>query len=73
MYHSNIPGAKVSVAYGDQFAQTETLSRGQTLVLPAALGAYRIEGEGSLLFSYVPDPNDEAWQAWKAANPESAL
>ncbi|GHO84518.1 type I phosphomannose isomerase catalytic subunit [Dictyobacter formicarum] len=66
-------GAKVSVAYGDQFAQTETLSRGQTLVLPAALGAYRIEGEGSLLFSYVPDPNDEAWQAWKAANPESAL
>jgi len=66
-------GAEVSVAYGDQLAQTETLSRGQTLVLPATLGAYRIKGEGSLLFSYVPDANDEVWQAWQTANPESAL
>ncbi|GLV59596.1 mannose-6-phosphate isomerase [Dictyobacter sp. S3.2.2.5] len=66
-------GAEIRVAYGEQFAQTETLSRGQTLVLPADLGAYRIEGEGSLLFSYVPKARDEAWQAWRAANSESAL
>ncbi|GER89380.1 mannose-6-phosphate isomerase [Dictyobacter vulcani] len=66
-------GATARVVYGENMARYETFSRGQTIVLPATLGDYRIEGEGSLLFSYVPASDDSAWQAWKTANPESAL
>jgi len=57
--------AEVRVHYGDNFEQ---LVRGQTMVLPAALGNYCIEGEGKLVLSYVPLPGDEAWQLWKAEN-----
>ncbi|GCE20452.1 type I phosphomannose isomerase catalytic subunit [Dictyobacter kobayashii] len=32
-------GAEISIAYGEQLAHSETLSRGQTLVLPASLGS----------------------------------
>jgi len=35
-------------------AQTEALVRGESLVLPAALGSYRLAGEGALLRCYVP-------------------
>jgi len=61
-------GAEVQVCYGATSGQSETLSRGQTMVLPAALGEYRIEGNGVLLYSYVPAPSDKAWQAWRAIN-----
>ena len=61
-------GAEVRVRYGDAFAQSESLVRGQTMILPAALGTYRIEGSGVLLFSYVPAADDTAWLAWQNAN-----
>jgi mannose-6-phosphate isomerase len=58
--------AQVEVYYGAQ--QRETLVRGQTMILPAELGAFRIEGNGTLLYSYVPAPSDEAWQMWRENN-----
>jgi mannose-6-phosphate isomerase len=61
-------GAKVQVLYGTSLGYSEPLSKGQTMVLPAALGDYRIEGQGRLAFSYVPTAEDEAWQAWKTKN-----
>lgn len=63
---------RVQVRYGASLAQAESLSRGQTMVLPAALGDYRLEGDGVLLCSYVPTPDDPAWQAWREKNSESA-
>ena len=62
-------GAEINVSYGPDFDKRETLSRGQTMVLPASLGEYRIEGQGALLFSYVPTPDDEAWRMWREQNP----
>ena len=59
-------GAEVQVRYGEALENHEPLSGGQTMVLPAALGKYRIEGTGALLLSYVPAPDDEAWQLWEA-------
>ena len=61
-------GAEVLVRYGNSLKENERLSRGQTMILPAALGNYCIEGTGRLLFSYVPSPDDEAWQMWETAN-----
>lgn len=61
-------GAELVVRYGANLEQKETLSRGETMVLPAALGDYCVEGEGTFIRSYVPDPGDAAWKAWKAAN-----
>ena len=61
-------GADIQVRYGNRLASCERLSRGQTMILPAALGPYILEGTGTLLFSYVPTPNDEAWSLWEAAN-----
>ena len=61
-------GAEVRVQYGRALEARETLSRGETMVLPAALGSYRIEGTGTLLLSYVPRPNDEVWQLWNKTN-----
>jgi mannose-6-phosphate isomerase len=61
-------GAEVRVYYGPALEHSETLSKGQTMVLPAALGDYRIGGRGRLTFSYVPTAGDKAWQAWKAKN-----
>ncbi|GCF11517.1 type I phosphomannose isomerase catalytic subunit [Dictyobacter arantiisoli] len=66
-------GAEASVAYGEDQELSITLSRGQTMVLPAELGAYSIAGEGALLFSYVPAKTDLIRQQWQAANPKSAL
>ncbi|HKV58070.1 MAG TPA: type I phosphomannose isomerase catalytic subunit [Ktedonobacteraceae bacterium] len=59
-------GANLRVCFGEALEQDEALTRGQTMVLPAALGQYRIEGEGAFMFSYVPEAHDEAWTAWKA-------
>src|SRR6266700_4772840 len=57
-------GAETRVSYGEGFAERVSLQRGETAVLPAALGRYRIEGKGALLRSYVPDADDEAWRLW---------
>ena len=59
-------GARVQVCFGEAFQYREALARGQTMVLPAALGQYYIEGEGTFMFSYVPEADDEAWAAWRA-------
>lgn len=61
-------GTQAHVRYGEELAQSEQLRRGESLVLPARLGAFSIEGEGALLYSYVPSPQDEAWQRWNTAN-----
>ena len=61
-------GAEVEVHFGTSFTGSERLSRGETMVLPAALGSYRIEGTGRLLLSYVPTPDDKAWRLWEAKN-----
>jgi mannose-6-phosphate isomerase len=61
-------GAELQVQYGESLQHNEALSRGQTMVLPAALGDYRIEGNGNFLFSYVPEPKDEVWMRWKTRN-----
>ena len=61
-------GAEVLVRYGHSLEENERLSSGQTMILPAALGTYCIEGTGRLMFSYVPSPDDEAWQMWETAN-----
>ncbi len=60
--------AQVEVSYGANLQLKEMLSRGQTMILPAGLGAYCIEGHGTLLHSYVPTSSDEAWQAWREKN-----
>lgn len=61
-------GADVQIFYGDRLGQSEHFSRGHTIVLPAALGDFKIEGSGALLYSYVPAPDDEIRQAWQAQN-----
>ena len=61
-------GAEVTVRYGDAFEYGEKLTRGQTMVLPAMLGNYCIEGSGVLLFSYVPAPDDEIRRLWETKN-----
>lgn len=61
-------GAEVSIRYGHSLEEHERLSRGQTMILPAALGNYCIGGTGTLLFSYVPSPDDETWQLWETIN-----
>jgi mannose-6-phosphate isomerase len=61
-------GAQVRVRYGNTLEYSEELDPGQTMVLPAALGHYCIEGYGRLLLSYVPTPEDVAWKLWKEKN-----
>ena len=61
-------GAEIQVFYGDRLRYCEQLSRGQTMILPAALGKYSIEGTGTFLLAYVPTPGDAAWQLWEAEN-----
>lgn len=60
--------ATASVCYGPDLAQYESLQRGQSIVLPAALGAFALKGEGRLLYSYVPAPSDTAWKVWESVN-----
>ncbi len=59
-------GATIHVGFGETFQHSEALTRGQTMILPAALGQYYIEGEGTFMFSYVPEADDEAWAVWQA-------
>ena len=59
---------EVQVGYSNSLACTEKLACGQTMVLPAELGNYSIEGEGTLMLSYVPRQGDEAWREWENEN-----
>ena len=59
-------GASLRVCFGETLQLSEALTRGQTMVLPAAPAQYHIEGEGTFMFSYVPEADDEAWAAWQA-------
>jgi mannose-6-phosphate isomerase len=61
-------GADLHVYYGAGREQNEPLMRGQTMILPAALGDYRIEGAGAFLYSYVPASTDDVWSVWKKEN-----
>ncbi len=61
-------GAGLHVRYGAGLEQNECLERGQTMVLPAALGRYVIEGEGAFLCSHVPASEDNVWQVWREQN-----
>ena len=61
-------GAEVTVRYGAAFEYEEKLVKGQTMVLPAAPGNFCIEGNGVLLFSYVPAPGDEIRRSWAVKN-----
>ncbi len=61
-------GAEGMVYYGDVFESREKLVKGLTMVLPAELGDYCIEGNGVLLYSYVPGPDDEIRRLWEAMN-----
>lgn len=60
--------ADLRVFYGEDLEWSEPLTRGRTMVLPAALGKYRIEGAGAFLSSYVPAFDDVAWQLWREQN-----
>jgi mannose-6-phosphate isomerase len=59
-------GAKLSVHTNNSVVIS--LKRGQTVVLPASLGTFQLEGEGAFLYSYVPVEDDDAWQAWQQQN-----
>ncbi|HET8846317.1 MAG TPA: type I phosphomannose isomerase catalytic subunit [Ktedonobacteraceae bacterium] len=61
-------GADLHVYYGEHLEQNERLARGQTMILPAKLGRYRLAGPGACLYSYVPASTDNAWQAWLEHN-----
>lgn len=61
-------GAEIQLGYGPSLKHHESLGRGQTMILPAALGDYRIEGYGTFLLSYVPAPNDQVRRLWQAKN-----
>ncbi|HZS78878.1 MAG TPA: type I phosphomannose isomerase catalytic subunit [Ktedonobacteraceae bacterium] len=61
-------GAEARVRYGAAFEFSQELARGQTMVLPATIGEFMLEGNGKLLYSYVPVAGDEAWEVWKAEN-----
>lgn len=64
--------AEVQVRYGDALKRSESLSRGQTMVLPAELGEYCLEGTGTLVLSYVPTRDDAAWRRWEEVNVKQA-
>jgi mannose-6-phosphate isomerase len=66
-------GAEIQVYYGEDLQASESLKRGETMVLPAKLGEYRIAGNGPLLFSYVPASDDAALQAWQETNGKISL
>jgi mannose-6-phosphate isomerase len=61
-------GAEVIVRYGETLDYGEKLEKGQTMILPAELGTFRIEGSGTLLYSYVPASEDVILRTWEAKN-----
>ena len=65
--------ADAHIYYSEKLELNEPITKGQSVVLPAELGGFRIEGSGSLLLSYVPSPEDAAWRAWDEQNAASIL
>ena len=61
-------GERAQIFYGDGLKDSESIPRGETMVLPAALGSYSLSGNGALLLSYVPEPTDKIWQQWQTSN-----
>jgi mannose-6-phosphate isomerase len=61
-------GADLRLFYGERGELSECLTRGQTMVLPASLGKYWLEGTGPFLSSYVPARDDAVWQLWRKWN-----
>ncbi len=61
-------GAEVLVRYGEKLDNGEKLVKGQTMILPAELGTFCLEGSGSLLYTYVPGSEDEILHAWETKN-----
>jgi mannose-6-phosphate isomerase len=61
-------GAEIIVRYGETLDYAEKLFKGQTMILPAELGTFCLEGSGTLLYSYVPGSEDEIWHEWEAKN-----
>jgi mannose-6-phosphate isomerase len=55
------------VVSGSDFALT--VRHGETVVLPARLGAYTLVGAARLAHSYVPEEDDESLVCWRAAQP----
>ncbi len=53
--------------------ESVVLRRGETVVLPARLGAYRLEGEARVMRSYVPEEVDESLGRWRAAQSSDAV
>lgn len=51
---------------------TTVLQRGETAVLPARLGAYRLAGEARVMRSYVPEEDDKSLEVWRAAQSPDA-
>ncbi len=66
-------GANASVRYGPSYEEQEPLTCRHTMVLPAALDTFRIEGEGTFLLSYVPSQADAAWQRWEQENKKALM
>ena len=61
-------GAEVLIRYGKTLDYSENLVKGQTMILPAELGNFCIEGSGALLYTYVPGSEDEIWHEWEVKN-----
>src|SRR6266571_3428084 len=60
--------AEIHVRYGENLESWQQLASGQTMVLPATLGEYCLEGTGTVISSYVPLPDDKAWRLWGEQN-----
>jgi mannose-6-phosphate isomerase len=44
-----------------------TVRRGETVILPAGMGSYTITGQARIIRAYVPEADDAALFAWRAA------
>jgi mannose-6-phosphate isomerase len=53
----------------DGAGSTMTVQRGETVVLPAGMGMYTITGQARIIRAYVPEADDAALLAWRAAQP----
>lgn len=65
--------AALEGAYTLRSAEGGALSvqRGETVVLPAGMGSYTIEGQARLIRAYTPEADDAALLSWRAAQPSA--
>jgi mannose-6-phosphate isomerase len=61
-------GSHLKLRYGERLQAQADLDRGQTMILPATLGHFCIEGKATFLYSYVPSSCDISWQKWREQN-----